>query len=214
RMTKFEKYPKINISDSNKDIWEGSSRIVEEIKAVALTSNVIVFECYPGTDLNKLYSDIIQPLIAYETIDVGELIYTSDKITGVICDILTDDDVFGAFSPHDIEEFLDVKKVQKVKENLSNTKNELTVIYGTGASLVEEEELLIYVDVTRWEIQDRFKKGMSNWKANNQEEQISRKIKRSYFFEWPLADRLKKELFNQVDFWLDGNDINNPKMIS
>src|SRR5699024_8529397 len=124
-------------------------------------------------------SDIIQPLNACETIYAGDLFYTSDKITGLIRDNLTDDDVFGAFSPHDIEEFLDFKKVQKVKENLSNTKNELTVIYGTGASLVEAEELLIYVDVTRWEIQDRFKKGMSNWKANNQEEQISRKIKRS-----------------------------------
>src|SRR5690625_1528992 len=213
-MTTFDKYPTVIVSKDKKDVWSGANQIVKKLKGLALNNNLIAVECYPGTDLKKLYRDIIQPLNADEVINTADLFYSNHKISEMINSNLTEDDVFGTFSPHSLEEFLDEKKVEYVEEKIKNNHKKKIIIFGTGASLFGEDRLLIYADVTRWEIQQRFHQGMPNWKANNQDEQFSRKIKRSYFFEWPLADRLKKDLLNKVDFWLDGNDIKNLKLIS
>ncbi|PAV28335.1 mannose-6-phosphate isomerase [Virgibacillus profundi] len=213
-MTTFDKYPTVIVSENEKDVWEGSKHIVKQLKTVALDHNLIAIECYPGIDVKKLYHDVIQPLNADETIYAADLFYNNHTITEMIESNLTEDDVFGTFSPHSLEEFLDDKKVKAVKEKLKSNQKKNIIIYGMGASLFSNESLLIYVDIARWEIQQRLQRGMPNWRTNNQDEQISRKMKRSYFFEWPLADRLKKALLNQVDFWIDGNDIENLKLIS
>ncbi|MGP4064080.1 class I mannose-6-phosphate isomerase [Oceanobacillus sp. M65] len=213
-MTTFDKYPTTIVSERKHDVWEGSKHIVEQLKTIALDNNLIAIECYPGIDLDKLYRDVIQPLNADETIFTDDLFYSHHTITDMIKSNLTEDDVFGTFSPHSLKEFLDDKKVKAVKEKMKNNDKKTIIIYGMGASLFTEECSLIYVDISRWEIQQRFQQGMPNWKANNQNEQVSRKMKRSYFFEWPLADRLKKTLLSKVDFWIDGNDIENLKLIS
>ncbi|GGP12933.1 class I mannose-6-phosphate isomerase [Oceanobacillus neutriphilus] len=213
-MTTFDKYPAVIVSENNNDIWEGAKPIVEKLKRVALNHNLIAVECYPGVDVKNLYYDIIQPLHADETICTDDLFYNDDKITEMIKSNLTEDDVFGTFSPHSLNEFLDDKKVKAIKEKMKNDQKKNMIVYGVGASLFAEASILIYVDITRWEIQQRFKQGALNWKTNNQDEQMSRKIKRAYFFEWPLADRLKKTLLHEIDFWIDGNDTGNLKLIS
>ncbi|MCG3418169.1 class I mannose-6-phosphate isomerase [Oceanobacillus jordanicus] len=213
-MTTFDKYPTTIVSESKHDVWEGSKHIVEQLKTIALDNNLIAIECYPGIDVDKLYRDVIQPLNADETIFTDDLFYSNHTITEMIKSNLTEDDVFGTFSPHSLKELLDDEKVKDVKEKMKNNHKKNIVIYGMGSSLFTEECSLIYVDISRWEIQQRFQQGMPNWKANNQDEQVSRKMKRSYFFEWPLADRLKKALLSKVDFWIDGNDIENLKLIS
>lgn len=213
-MTTFDKYPTTIVTESKQDVWEGSEHIVEQLKTIALDNNLIAIECYPGIDVDKLYRDVIQPLNADETIFTDDLFYSHHTINEMIKSNLTEDDVFGSFSPHSLKEFLDDEKVKAVKEKMKNKHKKNIIIYGMGASLFTEECSLIYVDISRWEIQQRFQQGMPNWKANNQDEQVSRKMKRSYFFEWPLADRLKKALLSKVDFWIDGNDIENLKLIS
>jgi mannose-6-phosphate isomerase class I len=48
----------------------------------------------------------------------------------------------------------------------------------------------------------------------NFDEDTLRKYKRGYFVEWRFADRHKKELFTEIDYLLDTNEKNDPKMIS
>ena len=89
------------------------------------------------------------------------------------------------------------------------------LVYGTGASLIHEGDILIYADMARWEIQLRYRrKELANWKMDNYEEDQIRKVKRGYFIEWRVADRLKKRLYPKMDYLLDTNVYDKPKMIT
>lgn len=87
------------------------------------------------------------------------------------------------------------------------------IVYGVGASLIAPEGLLVYADLTRWEITLRFRAGMRNWKTDNTDEDPLRKIKRGYFFEWRIADRLKRSLHERIDFLMETNVPGSPKMV-
>ena len=98
---------------------------------------------------------------------------------------------------------------EKVKECTG-----VCLVYGVGASLITKGDILVYADIARWEIQLRYRKGMPNFKCHNEKEDVLRKYKRGFFIEWRIADRHKKELYDDIGFYLDTNKENDPKMVS
>jgi mannose-6-phosphate isomerase class I len=74
-----------------------------------------------------------------------------------------------------------------------------------GASLFTKADVHYYFDITRWEIQLRFRKGMGNWMFDNPEAPILTKYKVGFFIEWRLADAHKEENFGAIDYWVDAN---------
>jgi mannose-6-phosphate isomerase class I len=69
--------------------------------------------------------------------------------------------------------------------------------------------------MARWEIQLRYRrKELANWKMDNYEEEQLKKYKRAFFIEWRIADRLKKKLYPKMDYLLDTNVYDEPKMIT
>jgi hypothetical protein len=124
---------------------------------------------------------------------------------------LTDDRVFGVMSHFVIEDFYKMDKINELNETLKN--EEKVLVYGFGASLVNHDSL-VYFDMARWEIQLRYRKGMSNWLCDNPNEDRLKKYKRGFFIEWRTADRLKKKVLKTCDFYIDTNVENDPKMIS
>lgn len=123
---------------------------------------------------------------------------------------MTDDRVFGLMSHFEIEEFYDLSKLEEAKKSISS--NEKVAIYGFGASMIHNDSL-IYLDMTRWEIQLRYRKGMSNWNKTNPNEDNLRKYKRGYFIEWRTADRLKKRVLRNSTYYIDSTVENDPKLI-
>lgn len=81
--------------------------------------------------------------------------------------------------------------------------------------MITKGDILIYGDLARWEIQQRFRSHeLDNWGVGNYDEDILRKYKRAYFIEWRVLDRHKREVFEEMDFLIDTNKKNNPKMIT
>ena len=77
-----------------------------------------------------------------------------------------------------------------------------------------EGDILVYADMARWEIQQRFRrKELDNWGAGNFDEDVLKKYKRAFFIEWRVLDRHKKGLFQKLDYLLDTNIKNDPKMV-
>jgi mannose-6-phosphate isomerase class I len=89
------------------------------------------------------------------------------------------------------------------------------LVIGTGATLVSPPEAtLIYADMARWEIQLRWRREeMGNLGLNNAQEDFSLKYKCGFFAEWRAADRLKRQLLPDIDFLLDTNLPQLPKLI-
>jgi mannose-6-phosphate isomerase class I len=113
-----------------------------------------------------------------------------------------------------IEDFMDPGKLTRTRDEVQRSPG-LTLVIGTGAYLLAPQaDVLVYADLARWEIQQRQRRNeIPNLGANNFNEQASLKYKRAFFVDWRAADQLKKKLFSRIDFLLDTNDRQAPKLI-
>ena len=128
---------------------------------------------------------------------------------------MTDDVLFGHVSGLKLEEFFAPGKLEALREQLK-TAGEDTLVIGTGAALVmPENATLVYADMARWEIQQRFRRHeVCGLGVDNREDPVSIQYKRGYFIDWRVLDRYKDTLFSRVDWWLDTNKADEPKLIS
>ncbi|MBL1229730.1 class I mannose-6-phosphate isomerase [Enterococcus sp. BWB1-3] len=177
----------------------------------------LAIECYPVTNEQLLLEKIITPLQPSMTLHADELFIKAEEINTRIQENLTDDRIFGLMSHHKLTDFIDKENVKNISKRLEEQtkKGGFTAIYGMGASLLEQVDMVIYVDLARWEVQKRYRSGnYSNWLANNAGEDSLKMIKRGYFFEWPLADCYKQEIVDSIDYLLDIHDEQSPKLIA
>jgi len=144
-----------------------------------------------------------------------DLLKSSPAIEQMVGDVLGDDPVFGRMNRIQIEDFFDAPKLGNARDLATKWQNGLLLIVGTGATLVvPEPDVLIYADMSRWEIQQRQRRNtVGNLGADNLQESPGQKYKRAFFVDWRAADHLKKSLLQKIDFWLDTNgDI--PKLVT
>lgn len=212
-MAKYDLKPEIKIKSSETG-WDNYADIAKVLKEKSSTSKIIAIECYPGVNIEEIKTNLISLLNPQKIILADDAMITTQEVQEMIKRTITEDRVFGIMSNYVFNEFLDPEKVYKLKKQINETPG-LIVIYGTGATLITDPDIIVYADLTRWEIQRRFRyENLTNWKTNNPSEDALRKFKRGYFFEWRMADRLKNQLYKATDFILDTNNKNQPKMIS
>jgi len=217
-MSNYDKFPEVRVMGKDSSAWKGYDSIVDELQAKLDQlggRKIMVIDCYPGVRYEEILEQMIKPLNADLVIHSDDLAYSGDEITAMIERNLTDDRVFGVMSCHQLHEFYDQAKIDEAKNEINGVNQGLIVIYGVGASLVYQPDLLVYLDLARWEIQQRYRsKEMGNWKVDNHNEDILRKYKRGFFVEWRIADRHKKRLFKQMDYLIDTNVKDQPKMVT
>lgn len=212
-MAKYDLYPEIKVNQYS-GAWRGYPRIVEEIKKnIRKEKTIIAVESYIGVHNEEIKTNLVDALQPELEIFADDLAFDGDVITEMVKRNLTDDRVFGVMSHQTLDEFYDKGSLYQAGTQIEQAKG-LVVIYGTGASLIAEADILIYADLARWECQCRYRAGGTNWKVSNEEEDPLKKNKRGYFFEWRICDRLKDNLYPKIDFLLDTNVPDDPKMIS
>ncbi|RYZ48763.1 MAG: mannose-6-phosphate isomerase, partial [Chitinophagaceae bacterium] len=210
----FEKFPEVAIDGFNG--YAGWKEIVDELanKVSAENKKVVVVECYPGVDIQPLLQQLKNE--SYHFIDAATALKTEQDIAGMVYPFVTDDPVFGYLSPLSLADFFEQEKLEALASQVSAIETGAVWIIGTGASLVPvENDLLVYADMPRWEIQLRFRRGvLGNLGAANKEDEFSYKYKRAFFVDWRVCDRLKMELFASMDYVLDTTYPDKPKMIT
>ncbi|WP_367365550.1 class I mannose-6-phosphate isomerase [Pediococcus parvulus] len=176
------------------------------------SESTIIFECYPGVDYDDLRHNIIDNFNADNVIFADDFAMSSKLVNETIHQQMTDDRVFGIMTHYTLSDFY--PQLDLIKSDIKKKKGK-TIVYGTGASLfAPNAEITVYCDLARWEIQLRYRSGLSNWQQDNADEDPLRKFKRGYFFDWRMADRLKKDILPKADFVLDTNKKNEPKLVS
>jgi hypothetical protein len=204
------------VSKSGSESWEGWHKILERLKGFAAPEqSTILFECYPGVFEKALINTLVEGIRPSGLIITSDLFKSHSEIELMVSSVLGDDPVFGSMNGLEIEDFFDDAKLAGAREQVKNWKHGLLVIVGTGASLLSAEpSLLVYADMTRWEIQQRQRqKSVGNLGADNLQESSGQKYKRAFFVDWRAADHLKKSLLEKIDFWLETNgDI--PKLVT
>lgn len=211
----YDKFPEVRISGFDDHAFEGYDAILAEIKKSLQNKNrsVVVLDFYPGVDEQEVLQHFAKMVPA---ISVSADLCTYDRETyeAMIQDNLTDDRVFGVLTTKKLEDYFIADKLEEVRQLIEQVQQGVILVYGVGASLITRGDLLIYCDLARWEIQTRYKQGMSNYKGINVDEPFLSKYKRGFFVDWRLADRHKKQLFEKIDYVLDTNVKNSPKMIT
>lgn len=207
----YDKSPVKNISGY--PAWAGYEEITAELKAAVekKEGQIIVLETY--TEVNT--AEIIEGLRGLNaTIFSAEECMVSDKeYQEAIKQFVTEDRVFGIMNTLNIRDFYKMECVEELRRKISGTKG-IVLVYGVGASLICRGDILVYADLARWEIQCRFASGAPNWKSQNEEAHKLAKFKQGFFVEWRMADRMKRQLLGEIDFLLDTNTKNEPKMVS
>lgn len=211
----YDKFPYVRVSEDEADCRLGWSEIGASIRARVPGPNAtICIECYPGTIVTQIEAALAHELQADQVLLADTCYLSAEEIEQRFRGLLTDDPVFGRMNSASVDDFLEPARIRDARSRL--VRRGLNLVIGTGAAIIAEKwDLLIYADLARWEIQQRFRRGeIGNLGIRNQGEKASLKYKRAFFLDWRAADRFKSKLLPTLDFLLDCNNPAAPKMIT
>ena len=168
-------------------------------------------ETYPGVNEGRL-RQILEELRPDLIVSARDILMNPEALRVRLDCILTQDRVFGRMYSGELMDFADPEKVNRLRKQAAGSGGK-TVVFGFGASLLADRGLCVYADVSRWEIQLRYRAGMSNYLTDNPGEDILRKFKQGYFLEWRIADKLKMAFLDKMQYFIDANRDDDPVMI-
>lgn len=212
RKSNYDKFPFVECGAADKCTvgWAAIARRLPK-------NGVLCVECYPGVDVDEVSSQLVSCLSPHVLIDIRSLYRTPENLREIFASYLTDDRVFGRMNDLTIADYFAADAIEKTSMQITkHDPQQLIIVIGTGASLVAgKNAATIYMDMARWEIQLRFRSGkLGNLGLSNAGDDLSDKYKCGYFLEWRAADRLKNQLWERIDFFIDTHKIDRPKLIS
>ncbi|MBI9018359.1 MAG: class I mannose-6-phosphate isomerase [Phycisphaerae bacterium] len=218
-VSNYDKFPATIVKNCKNEIFTGYQNILNKInlhiKSIDKEKVIVAIDCYPGVNDNELipaFKQRLAPELFCNTLDIK---LPEENIFAMIRQNLTDDRVFGVMSCHKIEQFFNNNKIKAIQNRINQCQGKIVLLYGFGASLIARPDILVYADMPRWEIQQRFRSNkLGNWGCNNSQEDILKKYKRGFFVEWRVADRHKISLFDQIDYFLDTTIAEKPAMLT
>lgn len=215
----YDLHPAKKIPGFDTQAWEGSHDVAEELKrkAEALLENrkrvVLCLDSYPGVDQEALLR-LARGLMPVRLFDMEDYAKEEKVLEEELQDFITEDRVFGVICHKKLEDLFEPEKLRRGKEALNNVHEGLVVIAGVGSGLLHSGDIYVYCNITRWEIQLRYRRGMANWHCTNHDAPTLAKYKRGFFIEWRLADRYKKERYELFDYMLESENPERVKMIT
>ena len=211
----YRQFPTIPVTGYWGSAAAGAESIRERVEALCQgrKKTVISVECYPGVDQSEVLALFSLPGLA-GVIHSDSLALPPDEVDAAIVRDLTDDPVFGTFTTRRLEEFFPEERLASARRSVEAIAGGTILVYGVGAFLVCRGDILVLADVTRWEIQLRFRRGMDNWRTARRGLSQREKYKRGYFAEWRWADRVKDRLLPEIDLYLDMTAEGRPAAVS
>ena len=227
--SKFNNLPLVEVKNESYKVENGWEAICNKLNKViaALPGNkkLVVVETYQGVIHSELLSNLRTGLKYDRLIQAADFMLPEEEIKKLVFQDVTNDRIFGFLTRLTLDAFFDPEKVKTIQSEIESITEGTIIIYGSGASILCPkapssgggcgEALLIYADMTRWEIQLRMRLHLvDNLGVKNRDTADWMLLyKQAFFVDWRVCDRLKKKLFDQWDFLLDTNKIGHPKMV-
>ena len=211
-MSGYNKHPSIHIENSDGKVFRGDEDILrclrEELSGEQWT---LIVETYPGVNEDRMHR-MLEKLHPDRILSARDILRDAEALKARLDCILTQDRVFGRMYSGELMDFADPEKVKGLRKQVAGSGGK-TLVFGFGASLLADQGLCVYADMSRWEIQLRYRVGMSNYLTYNPGEDILRKYKQGYFLEWRIADKLKMAFMDKMQYFIDANRDDDPVMI-
>ena len=215
RESNYDKYPATRLDAT---LWKGWAAIRDEIsrkiRSLHRERCVVAIECYQGVYHEELEPELkaLEPTRWFNT---AELFKPVEEVERMTYPYVTDDRLFGFRARFTYADFLVGERVEALRSQLREASG-VSIVYGHGAAYVAPDaDLILYVDMARWEIQQRSRRHeVCGLGVENRDEGASYHYKRGYFVDWIVCDGLKKTLLPKADYWLDTHQPGQPKMIT
>ncbi len=209
----YDVKPDIRISDRDEEVLVGNNKLQELIlNQIKQGNKIFVFDIYPGVNKDNLLS-LLKKIKTGLFLDTDNCKFSEEELYRRFDRNITEDRVFGYMTRDRLEDCFDPAKVSEVKAEIEESQGKIIFLTGVGASLFARGDIHYYADITRWEIQLRYRTGTPNWLFCNPEAPVLTKYKIGFFLEWRLADTHKEENFDKVDYWIDANVSKELKVI-
>lgn len=209
RKANYDKYPSTKISGM---ILHGWNDVSKKLKDCLNHTGVLAVDLYTGVHEDEML-EVLHNLFPTLIIDMRSLMKPEAEIKAMTDRFMTDDVLFGYVTNLSLVDYFDSEKLEAARRQI--VQADQAIVMGAGASLVvPADATLVYVDMARWEIQQRFRTHeVKALGIDNRQDAVSLQYKRGYFNDWRILDRYKNGLFDRVDYWLDTNVKGNPKLI-
>ena len=210
RKPNYNKFPATEVQGT---ITIGWDKICNTLSAAAEGRHIIALELYTGTYEEEIIAAFGQ-ITDREIICTRDLMKPEEDIIRMTAGLMTDDTLFGHVTYLNINDYFDAEKLEQTRAMIAASGRNWTII-GSGASLLADENtLLAYADMARWEIQQRFRRHeVKALGTDNSSEAPSLQYKRGYFNDWRICDSHKDKIMGQVEYWIDTHIAGTPKMI-
>lgn len=210
RKSNYNKFPATTVNGSITIGWENICRNLSE---AASDSKIIALDLYTGTYENEI-TEAFGKFTDREIICTRDIMKPEEEIIRMTAGLMTDDQLFGHVTYLDMNDWFEAEKIAQTREMIAASDKDFIII-GSGAYLLaDEDSLLVYADMARWEIQQRFRRHeVKALGTDNSSEAPSLQYKRGYFNDWRVCDAHKDRIMNKVDYWLDTHIAGTPKMI-
>lgn len=209
RKVNYDKYPSTKISGIILRGWNDIHTLLMECFG---SKKVLAVELYAGVHEDEVINELklLSPTLLINTRDLMKPENEIKEMTGCF---MTEDVLFGYVTNLSLKDYFDVDKLDVVRKQVAI--GDRVIVVGSGAAMVAPAEAtLVYVDMARWEIQQRFRTHeVKALGVDNREDAVSLQYKRGYFNDWRVLDKYKEGLFDKADFWLDTHIANDPRLI-
>lgn len=209
RESNYDKYPATGIEG---DIVVGWGDILRLFGSLLERHGRLAIDCYVGVREEELLGQLGR-LGDVAVVNVRDLYHDESRVRAMTERFMTEDVLFGYVTNLELADYFDARKLSAAREDIASSSRPVVVV-GTGAGMVLPEAPLVYADMARWELQQRFRRhGVRALGVDNRGEAVSLQYKRGYFNDWRVCDRYKDGLFPRVDYWLDTHCADRPKLI-
>lgn len=215
RKSNYEKFPYV-AAGQEQECSVGWAAIAAQLSHCLAAGRVLCIECYPGVFVDQMHDALSIACPGTRIFRSEENLRSIQELRAILDPLLGTDRVFGRMSGLRLDDYFETKRLHAMRDTIARAASGRPVIVlGVGASLAAPEDaILVYADMARWEIQLRWRrKQLGNFGLMNDQEEFGVKYKCGFFAEWRAADRLKKKLLPRLDFLLDANQPDQPKMI-
>jgi mannose-6-phosphate isomerase class I len=177
---------------------------------------VVAVECYPGVHAGEIRAALAAELAPSTVVTAEDALRSAADLARELAPYLGDDPVFGRMSPLGLEWFFAPERVASARTRIARVERGIVLVMGTGAAVVAPDaDVVVYADLTRWEIQQRQRRHeVGNLGADNAGAPAADLFKRGYFVDWRAADSWKNELLDRVDWYLDTNETGSPLLVA
>ncbi|MBW6526421.1 class I mannose-6-phosphate isomerase [Sphingomonas sp. RHCKR7] len=200
-MTNYDKRPVTRVDDAADACLAGWAAILPQLEA----ARDLCVECYPGAPIAAILAVLREAWPEAEVVDTAALFRDPELLDSEIDALLGDDPVFARFPALGIADFLDEAKVAAWRA--ARAPGRRTVVVGPGAAtILPGRDLLVYVAMARWELQQRQRRGeIANLGGRDRSARAAALYRRAFFVDWRVGDAVKYALLPEADFVVEAN---------